>query len=453
MGGDHLTFTNNIIDGADAFGLTGYFAASTFQDNTIRNIALIKNLRQVRHKPWDHNQRVYGKRRRLPHPPVRRPRLRLRQHTALQPLRKIGYNGVMVRAGTALEKNLLTQTCYSKADCGAVRTFGDTSLAATTVYNIHLLDNIIFDIPGNVDGCHPSRAAFGMGLYVDNYSRDVETRGNTVISTTISGILYQRSAGQIIGNTVFNASTGSEYSSHIDLGGGETRATITNNALYGLNNEAWTLYTSSLSNFVSSDYNYLFHPYVTKHIAFGPSWTRYSFGDWKTFSGWENHSKTNWFTQPTGEPSRGTIFYNDTKVATTIDLGNRQYLDLDQQPVMGSVTLSPFTSRILIDNGPAPLTLNAISPALSDVDEPTTFTLTARGFGFTANSVLRWNGSARPTTFVSGTQLRATIFLSDVNGLGDFPVTVYDPAPAQRAHSLRQSCFTSSVKCLMCICH
>ena len=125
---------------------------------------------------------------------------------------------------TTLEKNFITQACYTKADCGAVRTFGDDSLATTTVYNLHLIDNIIVDIPGNVDGCHASRAAFGMGLYIDNYSRDVETRGNTVISTTISGILYQRSTGQIAGNTVFNASSGTEYSAQIDLGGSETRA-------------------------------------------------------------------------------------------------------------------------------------------------------------------------------------------------------------------------------------
>jgi hypothetical protein len=84
----------------------------------------------------------------------------------------------------------------------------------------------------------------------------------------------------------------------------------------------------------------------------------------------------------------------------------------------------------LIDNGPTPLTLYSINPSLSAVDQAASFTLTARGLGFTANSVVRWNGSARPTTFVSGTQLTATIFLSDVNGLGDFPVAVYDPAPA-----------------------
>ena len=43
-GGHHLVFTNNIIDGANSFGISGYFAQSTFEDNTIRNIALVKNL-------------------------------------------------------------------------------------------------------------------------------------------------------------------------------------------------------------------------------------------------------------------------------------------------------------------------------------------------------------------------------------------------------------------------
>ena len=70
---------------------------------------------------------------------------------------------------------------------------------------------------------------------------------------------------------------------------------------------------------------------------------------------------------PPAKPSRGKIFYNATRSPATIDLGNRQYLDLDQNPVVGSLTLSPFTSKILIDNGPAPLTLLSINPALSAV--------------------------------------------------------------------------------------
>ncbi len=39
---------------------------------------------------------------------------------------KIGYNGVDVFGpDTTLEKNFITQACYSKADCGGVRMFGE----------------------------------------------------------------------------------------------------------------------------------------------------------------------------------------------------------------------------------------------------------------------------------------------------------------------------------------
>jgi len=429
-GGHHMTFTNNIIDGANAFGITGYFAESMFEDNEIKNIALIKNLGKsgmgcgitsgectengdgLRIRLYDVLDSGYGN--------------TLRYNR----FEKIGYNGVDVFGpDTTLEKNFITQSCYSKADCGGVRVFGSDNLAATTVYNIRLIDNVIVDIPGNVDGCHVSRRAFGMGLYIDNYSRDVEVRGNTVVSTTITGILYQRSTGQIVNNTVFNASTGTEYSAHISLGGDETRATVTGNQLYGLNNEAWTLYSRSLSNFVTSDYNYLFHPYVNNHIAYGPSWTRYTFAGWKTFSGLEAHSKTNWFTQPAGEASRAQIFYNPTKTSLTIDLGDRQYLDLDQNTVVGSIMLSPFSSKILIDNGQASLTLLSMNPTLWGIDEAKDFSLSVSGAGFTSNSVVRWNGAARPTAFVSGSRLTATISFTDVSAVANIPVTVYDPSP------------------------
>ncbi len=394
-GGHHMTFTNNVIDGANHFGITGYFAESTFEDNQIKNIALIKNLGKsgmgcgitssectengdgLRIRLYDVLDSGYGN--------------TLRYNR----FEKTGYNAVDVFGPeTILEKNFITLACYSKADCGGVRVFGSDDLATTTVYNVHLLDNVIVDIPGNVDGCHASRAAFGMGLYIDNYSRDVEVRGNTIISTTITGILYQRSTGQIVDNTVYNASTGTEYSAHISLGGDETRATVTGNKLYGLNNEAWTLYARSLSNFVASDYNYLFHPYVNNHIAYGPSWTRYTFANWKTFSSLEAHSKTNWFTQAAGEPPSSRVFYNDTSQIKVISLGTARYLDLDQHEVHGTLTLQPYTSQVLIYDGQVTtpdlsLSTKTAWPVAADAGARITYTIVIRNIGAAVTSTAR----------------------------------------------------------------
>jgi hypothetical protein len=430
-GGYNMVFSNDVIDGANSFGITGFFAQSTFENNTIQNVALIKNLGAsgmgcgltsnqctengdgLRILTYDLAHSGFGN--------------LLWQNR----FDKIGYNGVDVFGPeNTLEENYITQACYTKADCGGVRTFGDTSLTATPVYNLHLIDNIIADIPGNVDGCHPSRAAFGMGLYIDNYSRDVETRGNTIVNTTVSGILYQQSSGVITGNTVFNASSGTEYSAQIDLSGSATRVTMSGNSLYGLNIKAWTLYTYNLSNILSSDHNYIFHPYINKHVAYGPSWTTQTFAQWQAFSGQDQHSKTNWFTQPAGETSRGKIYYNGSISPATIDLGSRQYLDLDQNPVAGSLYLPPFSSKILVDNGAATLLLKSIQPAMSGLSEAHDFTLLVSGVAFTASSVVRWSGVNRPTTYIDSTHLSAAITASDVSALGDYPVTVYDPQPA-----------------------
>ena len=157
---------------------------------------------------------------------------------------------------------------------------------------------------------------------------------------------------------------------------------------------------------------------------------RLTFAGWKATSGLESHSKTNWFTQPAGETSRGRIFYNPTNAPLTVDLGSRQYLDLDQAPWLGLLTLSPFSSKILVDNGPAPVRLVSLAPAFFGVDEAAAFTLTVNGSGFTAGSVVRWDGSNRPTTFVNSTCLTAAIAKADVSTIADIPVTVYDPSPA-----------------------
>jgi len=94
--------------------------------------------------------------------------------------------------------------------------------------------------------------------------------------------------------------------------------------------------------------------------------------------------------------------------------------------VVGSLTLPPYSSQGLIDNGYATITLLSISPTMWGADEAADFTLTVNGAGFTNQSVVRWNGTARPTTFINGSTLHAIIPASDVSSTGTYNVTVYD---------------------------
>ena len=76
----------------------------------------------------------------------------------------------------------------------------------------------------------------------------------------------------------------------------------------------------------------------------------------------------------------------------------------------------------------APPSIASLSPAGSPAGNPD-FTLTVNGTGFVPASVVRWNGALRPTTFVSATQLRASIAAADIALVGQALVTVVTPAP------------------------
>src|SRR5215472_13107723 len=76
---------------------------------------------------------------------------------------------------------------------------------------------------------------------------------------------------------------------------------------------------------------------------------------------------------------------------------------------------------------PAP-TLTSISPN-SVTAGGGAFTLTATGANFAGNSVVRVNGVARATAYVSPTQLTATILASDIAAAGSLSITVFTSAP------------------------
>ena len=68
-----------------------------------------------------------------------------------------------------------------------------------------------------------------------------------------------------------------------------------------------------------------------------------------------------------------------------------------------------------------PLTPSSVKPGSG------AFTLTVNGTGFVSASTVKWNGSPRSTTFVSGTQLTAAILASDVTKAATASVTVTSP--------------------------
>jgi hypothetical protein len=82
-----------------------------------------------------------------------------------------------------------------------------------------------------------------------------------------------------------------------------------------------------------------------------------------------------------------------------------------------------FTTK----QNPAPV-LSSISPSSKWAGRPG-FTLNVYGKKFSSGAVVRWNGSDRPTTFVSMYLLTATISADDIASAGTATITVFNPAP------------------------
>lgn len=84
-----------------------------------------------------------------------------------------------------------------------------------------------------------------------------------------------------------------------------------------------------------------------------------------------------------------------------------------------------------------PLVFTVVNPApvLSSIDPESTatlgadFTLRVSGAAFTPDSVVCWNGGPRSTSYVSPTELHATIPASDLVTPGSADITVVTPAP------------------------
>ena len=107
--------------------------------------------------------------------------------------------------------------------------------------------------------------------------------------------------------------------------------------------------------------------------------------------------------------------------------GNRQVAYFDVQiPVEVTPTTTPTATPTPQPN-PAPV-LSGISP-VSATAGGSGLTLTVTGSGFVPGSKVRWDGADRATTYLSSTQLTASIPSSDIATAGTRSVTVFTAAP------------------------
>jgi hypothetical protein len=133
------------------------------------------------------------------------------------------------------------------------------------------------------------------------------------------------------------------------------------------------------------------------------------------------------------------VYWNGSRRVTTL-VGSQQlkaYLtaqDIAAEGVAHIQVINPAAQGGIskpvdfpIEVNPVPLITGSSSTSKVAGDFP--FRLTVTGSNFAQDSVVRWNGSDRSTTYVSSSQLRANITEDDIASVGTAQVTVFNHPP------------------------
>ena len=129
--------------------------------------------------------------------------------------------------------------------------------------------------------------------------------------------------------------------------------------------------------------------------------------------------------------AEATTFISDDQAMATINASDvatvGTYPVVVMNPAPGGGTSNSQTFTVTTPTSPVPTT-TSISPTSTSAGG-SGFTLTVNGSNFVSSSTVDFNGSPRTTTFVSSSQLTATITTADIATGGMDSITVVNPAP------------------------
>lgn len=276
-------------------------------------------------------------------------------------IRNVGYNGIFFADGNnKIEYNFIENTNLLKSDGGGIYTTQPSYAKPTTGSVVRY--NIVLNTLGTNAGMNYRH--FSDGIYIDESAAGVTVEYNTVYKSTDAGIKLHKVDGNVIR---YNTILDSRYGIQVLNQSGSTKTKINNNIIYSTANgckdkyEPRQLFIRVSSPNAEIDNNTYRNPYESAGVFRESSYL--SFADWKSKTGFDRNSKFNGTKLATGETEK--LYYNDTKVDKTINLGSKVCKDIDGNQVTGSFVLKPFTSRILIETKSQTVAQNQ-SPVIMD---------------------------------------------------------------------------------------
>ncbi|HEY5463276.1 MAG TPA: right-handed parallel beta-helix repeat-containing protein, partial [Hanamia sp.] len=271
-----------------------------------------------------------------------------------------GYIGIRFRGmNTIVKNNFLNHSCLIKDDGGGIYTWG-------TETGRQITGNIVLNSIGNSYGTNQPTNFLAHGIQLDGGTQFVTVSGNTFSGCRGAGIFVQQSTNIIInGNTAYNngfpgnwmaGAIMFQYTASAPI----RNITLKNNIFFAetLKQLALFYYTPStnandLLQFGTGDSNYYARPLDNNSIIFtqtGLGNKYYNLNTWKSYIGQDTHS--NGSPKSITSPDSLLFEYNASTSSTKISL-NANYIDVTGKSYNGTITLAPYTSAVLIKNGPA----------------------------------------------------------------------------------------------------
>ena len=342
--------TNNYIYQANAGGIRCYSPSANISGNKVEDTGLLKNINKSTYPASDNfGTGIFS---RADNPTI-----------SYNRVINSGYNGINWKGQNGnISYNYVNGACLVLDDGGGIYTYNGSNYSATGSKGSEVLFNIVLNVHGTTDG-FTSSSTVGYGIYMDNNTHDVNIKYNTVGYTSCGIFLHEAGIIDISDNIIMDALLGIRISGVKDVN------TIQGNTLYLTSRTGTFVWWKNshqrmifnMEPSVSCNNNTYINHYESAPFSCGGSDRK--FPEWKSLTSKDKYSTFDGLPMTDGEKEQ--LFYNDTKQSKKINLGTSVYKDLNGNSVSGSITLEPFTSKILIKTGSEGSSINQ-GPAIEN---------------------------------------------------------------------------------------
>jgi hypothetical protein len=271
----------------------------------------------------------------------------------------VGYIGIgFYNNNTIVRNNLVNGFNFVKLDGAGIYTWIGTGNVPYTGQKV--LNNIVMNGFGDNSGTTATGNPISHGIYMDDWTANVEISGNSIANCPHSGIYIHKAHDiNVHNNTSFNNNQYQLLMVSSDQGSLIRRDIVKNNIFVSKASTqlvgGFQSILDDIKSFGTIDSNYYARP-MSDNIVFNVTINNYAtsynytVAQWQAYAGFDAHSHKSPKAITTVNDLR--FEYNATSANKTITLDGN-YIDVKNISYNGTITLAPYTSAVLIRNGVA----------------------------------------------------------------------------------------------------